>query len=224
MPDGVVVRDPLPEIENDAERVNDAACCQKPDARRGQGRHERLENQHDAPAEKQIKQAVEPLGPLHEYGLQDDACERDRPDRNAEHRARRPLERDETERSVRTRDHDIDRRMVKHLQNALDAEVRDGMVERRSRVEKDHRRAEHCGGRDRGGARRDGHHAEHHDEPRNAQQRSDAVRHRIGDLLACRIAADCGRRTVERHACKSSFKSYILYSCEIKGGNEMSGL
>ena len=57
-----------------------------------------------------------------------------------------------------------------------------------------------------------------------AQQRSDAVRHRIGDLLACRIAADCGRRTVERHACKSSFKSYILYSCEIKGGNEMSGL
>ena len=61
MPDGMVIGELLPQIEDDAERISDAARRQKPKTARRKRFNQRFGDKHNAPAEREVEHAVEPI-------------------------------------------------------------------------------------------------------------------------------------------------------------------
>ena len=61
MPDRMVIGELLPQIEDDAERISDAARRQKPKTARRKRFNQRFGDKHNAPAEREVEHAVEPI-------------------------------------------------------------------------------------------------------------------------------------------------------------------
>ena len=111
-----------------------------------------------------------------------------RPDESEQRPSPRPFERAERERRVAAGDEQEDRALVELAEELLRSGLGDGVVERRSCIDEQHRGREHGRGRDvECRAVAGGGHDE--DRDRSGSEQSHPVAYAVGDFLAARLDA-----------------------------------
>ena len=175
VPDGVVVREFLEEVDQGAQGVDDAAGQQPSEPARGQGLDEGLDGEDGQPAHEEVGDGGEDLEPVDEEKLEDDPRGGQHPDEAEQRPAPAPLERHEREGCVGARDKQVDARAVNDPEGLLETRRPDGVVEGRGGVQQNERRPVDAAAHDvQGRAVEAG--QDHQDtEPRGAQQGARAV-------------------------------------------------
>ena len=188
MPDGVKVPHLFDGVKDDADRIENAAGDQQPQAEGVHFFEQRTDGDHNDPAHGDVADH----GGLAELfkidGVEHDTHHGSAPNHAEQRPAERTAQNGEGDRRVGAGDQKEDGVVIHHAKKPLCLGMRDRVVEGAHAVENDHARAEN----------RHAHHrqrvAEHrrrddqHDRAADRQQCADAVRDRAEDLLAERIS------------------------------------
>mmetsp|Transcript_23909 Transcript_23909/g.56778 ORF Transcript_23909/g.56778 Transcript_23909/m.56778 type:complete len:216 (+) Transcript_23909:281-928(+) len=188
MPDEVRVAHPVVQQEHEGtQRVAQAARHQQRQSGDRQACDQRTGGQQHHPAHGQIEPGGHQAVPQPVQQLDRHAEGRRGPDDDQQRDARPGVQHTQREGGVAAGDEDIDGRMVHAQQPGLGAALGQRVIQRRDRVEQDHRRREHrC--RHHVGHPAVAHRPRHEDgQGRDGEQRAQAVAEGIGDLFADRL-------------------------------------
>ena len=188
MPDRVVIGQPLPDVENDAQRVRQPTQQQQPQTARRNAAQHRLGGDHHRPAHAHVQGYGNEGRAPSAHDAQHDADQRQSPDDAEQRPAPGSAQIHQQKRGVSAGDQNKNRRMVECPQYRLDAGQRDAVVQGRGGVEQDQGCAEDAASHDVPGVAVQAGEGGQYPKTGDAEYGAHTMNNAVGDFLAQRIA------------------------------------